>query len=91
MKEALKQHLKQFIIQRPYQPELSKKEVLFFNPPLEARNPELVIHQHVAKPTLKEVLKEKHVPFRQLLNGDDGSSVRPQSAYSAGYSTLSKQ
>jgi hypothetical protein len=77
MKEALKENLQQFMIQRPFKAETSKKEVLFFNPPLEPRNPELVIHMHIPKPTLKEVLKEKHLPFRQFLNGDDGSSMRP--------------
>ena len=77
MKEALKENLKDFMIQRPFKAETSKKEVLFFNPPLEPRNPELVIHKHLAKPVLKEVLMEKHVPFRHYLNGDDGSSKRP--------------
>ena len=83
MKQALKQNLKQFMIERPLKAETSKKDVVFFNPPLEPRNPELVIHKHILKPVLKEVLLEKHIPFKYYLQGEDGSSKRPQSAYSA--------
>lgn len=81
MKEALKDSIKDYVIQRPYQAETSKKDVLFFDPPFEERNPELVIHSHLAKPVLKDILKEKHVPLRQYLQSGETTSQRPQSAF----------
>lgn len=43
-------------IKRPHKATVSVKDVLFFKPPLEPRNPELVIHKHVAKVGVKDVL-----------------------------------
>lgn len=59
---------------------------MFFNPPLEDRNPELLIHSHVVRPSVKDVLKEKRIPFRQFLEGVEDvylvdASSRPKSAY----------
>ena len=50
---------------------------MFFTPPLEPRNPELVIHKHLPAPSLIDVLKEKHVPFRRYLEeGEDLSQAQ---------------
>ena len=44
MKHALKESLAEYKIYKPHRAQLSQKDVLFFNPPYEARNPELVVH-----------------------------------------------
>lgn len=66
------------------QAQTHSQETLFFNPPLEARNPELVVSKHLPKPKLHEVIREKHVPLKAYLLGEDGGeAMRPKSAYSA--------
>jgi hypothetical protein len=68
MKDALKESLAEYKIYKPHRAATAKKDVVFFNPPLEERNPELVIHKHLATPSLKDVMKEKHVPLREYLS-----------------------
>lgn len=89
MKQALKDSLAEYKIYKPHRAETSQKDVLFFNPPLEARNPELVIHKHLATPSLKDVMKEKHVPLREYLNTGESindpaklyEQARPKTAF----------
>jgi hypothetical protein len=87
-KAALEEELREHLIFKPHRVTTSKREALYFNPPLEARNPELVIHKHIAKVGVKDVLKEKHVPFRKYL--EDMSELKSQRAKSVTASTCSK-
>jgi hypothetical protein len=67
MRQALKDSLAEYKIYKPHRAQTSQKDVLFFSPPYEARNPELVLHTHLSRPSIMEVTKEKHVPLREYL------------------------
>lgn len=80
MKSALKESLAEYMIYKPHRAQTAKKEVLFFNPPFEARNPELVVHTHLTKPSIMDVMKEKHVTLHEYLKS--GESINdPEKFY----------
>ena len=80
MKQALKASLVEYKIPKPHRASTSSQEVLFFDPPYEARNPELVIQSHLPRPSIMDVSKEKHVPLRDYLQ--TGHSIHdPEKLY----------
>ncbi len=87
MRSEVKASLDLFTIQRPQvEAPVHCQKALFFEPPIEARNPELTIASHLAQPKLKDVLNLKHVPLRYFLQGSDGGEAfRPKSAYEEAY------
>lgn len=61
-----------------------KTSVNYFKPPLEDRNPELLIQSHVNL-KLKEILKQKHVPLKKVLSERPKSTVSTRSSVTYGY------
>lgn len=57
-----------------------KTSVNYFKPPLEYRNPELLIQEH-KNFKLKDILKEKHKPLHKVLSQRPKSSVSTRSSY----------
>ncbi|CDW76516.1 UNKNOWN [Stylonychia lemnae] len=73
---------------------------VYFKPPYEPRNPELVIVENKKAPLLKEVLSEKHQPFHKYLNPRPSTATSSVYSYTTGtssrqsadpYSTVSQQ
>jgi hypothetical protein len=99
MKSALKESLAEYKIYKPHRASTATKDVLFFEPPYEARNPELVVHTHLTRPSIMDVMKEKHVPLKELLKTGESindpekfyKDARPKTALSSRMSTVSQK